>query len=93
MSTPTFCSRRAVLEGVQTLQTAQVGGASARDDAFFDGCLGGVQGVFDARLLFLHFGLGRGTDVDDGHAADDLRQPLLQLLAIVVGGGFIDLRP
>ena len=28
-----------------------------------------VQGVFDARLLFLHLDLGRGTDLDHRHAA------------------------
>src|SRR6202000_38778 len=32
------------------------------------------------------------TDFDDGHAADQLRQTLLQLLAIVVRGGLVDLR-
>ena len=84
--------QRDILERIQRLHAAEIGRAAARDDAFFDGCLGGVQGVFDAGLLFLHFGFGRGADVDDGHAADDLRQPLLQLLAIVVGGRLVDLR-
>jgi len=32
-----------------------------------------------------------GIDAPDGHAADELGQPLLQLLAIVVGGGVFDL--
>src|SRR5690606_35775763 len=30
--------------------------------------------------------------LDDGNAADELRQPLLQLLAVVVAGGVVDLR-
>ncbi len=42
---------------------------------------GGVQGVFHARLLFLHFGFRGCTDVDDRHAPDDLGQALLQLFA------------
>ena len=40
--------------------------------------------VFDAGLLFLHLGLGGGADVDDGNAADEFRQALLQFLAVVV---------
>jgi hypothetical protein len=50
-----------------------------------------VQRVLDAGLLLLHLGLGRGADVDDGHAAGQLGQALLELLAVVVGGGFLDL--
>ena len=65
--------------------------AAAGDDAFLDRRAGGVQGVFDARLLLLHLGLGGGADLDDGHAAGQLGQALLELLAVVVGGGLIDL--
>src|SRR5262249_16725281 len=32
-----------------------------------------------------------GTDVDDGHTAGELGQAFLELLAVVVGGGFVDL--
>jgi hypothetical protein len=68
------------------------GDAAARDHAFFDGRTGGVQGVFDARLLFLHLDFGRRTDLDHRHAAGQLGHALLQLLAVVVRGGFLDLR-
>ena len=64
----------------------QQGHAAAGQDAFFDGRAGGVQGVFDAGLLLLHFAFGRGADVDLGHAAGQLGQPLFELLAIVVAG-------
>ena len=47
--------------------------------------------VLDAGFLFLHFGFGRGAYFDDRHAANQFRQPLLQLLAVVVAGGLIDL--
>ena len=50
-----------------------------------------MHGVFDAGFLFLHFGFGCGADFNDGHATDQLRQPLLQLLAVVVAGGLVDL--
>src|SRR6185312_1325157 len=37
-------------------------------------------------------GLGCCTDLDDGNAADQLCQTLLQLLAVIVRGGLLDLR-
>jgi hypothetical protein len=50
-----------------------------------------VQGVFDAGLLLLHLDLGGGADLDQRHTAGQLGQALLQLLAVVVGGGLLDL--
>ena len=50
-----------------------------------------MQSVFDARLLFLHLDLGGRTDLDHGDAAGELRNALLQLLLVVIGGGFLDL--
>src|SRR5579863_6198483 len=70
---------------------ADEGHAAAGDDAFFNGRTGGVQRVFHAHLLFLHFALGRGADIDDGHTTGELRQAFLELLAVVIGGGFVDL--
>ena len=78
-------------EGFERLLRTDEGDAAAGDDAFFDGRAGRVQGVFDAGLLFLHLGLGRGADVDDGHAAGELGQAFLELLAVVVAGGLLDL--
>ena len=49
-----------------------------------------MQGVLDERLLLLHLGLGGRTDVDHRHAAGQLRQTLLELLAVVVRGGLVD---
>src|SRR5215471_9952820 len=63
----------------------------ARDDALLDRRARGVQRVLDAGLLPLHLGLGRRADVDHRDAAGELRQPLLQLLAVVVGRGLVDL--
>ena len=48
--------------------------------------------VLDAVLLLLQLGLGRGADLDHRHAAGQLGQPLLQLLAVEVAGGRLDLR-
>ena len=70
---------------------AEQGDAAAGEDAFLEGRAGGVQGVLDAGLLLLHLALGRGADVDLGHAAGQLGQPLFQLLAVVVALGVGDL--
>ena len=79
------------LELVERRDAAHQGHAAAGHDAFFDGRAGGVHGVFDTGLLLFHLGLGRGADLDHGNAADQLGQPLLQLLAVVVRGGLLDL--
>ena len=70
---------------------ADDGDAAAGEDAFFDGCAAGVQGVFDAGLLFLHRDFGGRADVDLGDAAGELGEALLELLAVVVAGGVVDL--
>ena len=58
--------------------------AAAGDDALFDRRAGGRERVLDAVLLLLQLDLGRRADLDDRHAAGQLGQPLLQLLAVVV---------
>src|SRR5690606_30716279 len=60
-------------------------------DAFLDGRTRRVQRVLDARLLLLHLDLGRRADLDHRDAAGELRDPLLELLAIVVRRGLLDL--
>ena len=90
MSTPIFSSPSR-LQIRQNGCRAQQRHAAARDDAFLDRRARGMQSILDAGFLFLHFGLGRGADFDHRNAAGELRQPLLQLLAIVVGGGLFDL--
>src|SRR6266571_1339579 len=80
-----------LLELVQGRDGAHQSDTAAGDDALLDGRLGGVHGILDAGLLFLHFTLGRRPNLDDGDSADQLREPLLQLLAIVVGGRLFDL--
>src|SRR5262249_14221010 len=67
--------------------------AAARDDALLDGRARGVQRVLDAVLLLLERRLRLRADVHDGHAAGELRQPLLELLAVVVAGDRAGLVP
>jgi hypothetical protein len=52
---PWFWSSLSPFQLLEGLQRADQRHATARDHAFFHGRTGGVQGVFDAGLLFLHF--------------------------------------
>ncbi len=52
-----------------------------------------VQSVFEERLPLLHLGFGGGPNLDLRDAARELGQPLLQLLAIVIAFGDLNLTP
>ena len=80
------------LELLERLEAADERDAAAGDDALFDRRAGRVERVLDAGLLLLHLGLGGRADLDDRDAADELGEALLELLAVVVGGGVLDLR-
>ena len=70
---------------------AQQGDATAGHDALLDGGLGRADRVLDAVLLLLELDLGGRADLEDRHAAGQLGEALLQLLAVVVGVGVVDL--
>src|SRR6185369_4665651 len=65
--------------------------AAARHDALLEGGAGGLQRVLDAVLLLLHLRLGGRADLHDGDAAGELGEALLELLAIEVRVGVLDL--
>src|SRR4029079_9986786 len=67
------------------------GNASAGDDAFFDRCTSCRHRVFDAVLLLLQLHLGGGADLAHPNASGQLGQTLLQLLAVPVAVGVLDL--
>src|SRR5690606_20226152 len=81
------------LQTVQRLRGLHQRHAAADDDAFLTRRTGGVQRVVHAVLALFHFDLGHAADADDGHAARQLGDTFLQLLAVVVRGGLLDLRP
>ena len=91
MLTP-ICSSPSSFRLVERRRRAQQSHAAAGNDAFLDRRASGMQSILHASLLLLHFGLGGRADLDHRHAAGQLRQPLLQLLAVVVRGGLVDLR-
>src|SRR5580700_5449014 len=67
--------------------------APTGDDAFLHGGLGVAHRVFDAVLALLQLDLGGRAGLDHCNTAGQLGQPLLQLLAVVVGVGVLDLDP
>ena len=69
---------------------ADEGDTAAGHDAFLDCRARGVQCVFDTGLLLLHLGFRCGADIHDGHATRELRQTLLELFLVVIGGALLD---
>src|SRR6476619_1486254 len=80
------------LDALELLGGAQQGDAAARYDAFFNRRTGRMHRVVNAVLALLDFAFGRAADADHRDAAGELGQTLLQLLTVVVRGGFLDLR-
>ena len=66
--------------------------AAARQDAFLDRGASRVHRVIDTILTLFDLDLGGTTDPDYRGAAGKLGKPLLQLFAVIVGGGLFDLR-
>src|SRR5215469_2327069 len=77
---------------LERLGGAQERNSAAGQDALFDGRAGRMHRVVDAILALLHLDFGGAADADHRDAARELGKPLLQLLAVVVGGGLLDLR-
>src|SRR6266700_2440649 len=67
--------------------------AAAGHDTLLDRGLGVAHRVLDAVLALLQLDLGSRPRLDDGDAAGQLGQPLLQLLPVVVRVGVVDLGP
>ena len=89
---PTCWSWIGALLVLEHARGIEQGRAAAGDDAFLDRGLGRMHGVLDPVLALLDLDLGGAADLDDRHAAGQLGQPLLQLLAVIVGGRLLDLR-
>src|SRR5580704_315583 len=66
--------------------------AAARDDPLLDRGAGRIERVLDAVLFLLHLDFGCAADADHRDAAGELGEPLLELLAVVVGRRLLDLR-
>src|SRR2546430_5134029 len=75
---------------VERLLAPQERHAAARHDALLDRGAGRVQRVLDSGLLLLHLDLGGRADIDHCDPARQLREPLLQLLLVVIRRGLLD---
>src|SRR5690606_1845250 len=69
----------AIISGkfIQFGTSVDEGNFAAGDDAFLNRGARGGERIFDAMLLFLHFGLGRRAYADDGNAAAQLGKAFL----------------
>ncbi len=85
---PTFWSSLSPFSSTDGLQSTDQCHATARYHAFFNGCTGCVQGVFNAGFLLFHFNFGASANLDHCNAAGQLGQTLLQFFTVVVRGSF-----
>src|SRR3546814_3049303 len=60
-------------------------------DALFDRGAGGMQRIVDPFFLLLDLDFGRTADADHLDTAGKLGEPFLQLLAVIIAGGRLDL--
>ena len=72
------------LQAFERHRCSQKRNAAAGHDPFFDGRARRMEGVLDTGLLLFHLRFGSSADLDDRYSAGDFREPLLQLLAVVV---------
>src|SRR5271166_3017930 len=79
------------LQVLQHQRRTQQRHAAAGNDAFLNRRARGMQSILDTGLLLFHLGLGGRADFDHRDAAGELRQTFLELLAIIVAGGLLDL--
>ena len=78
-------------EGVEAPGQLEQGGAAAGNDSLFHRRPGGIEGVFDPQFAVLEFGFGGGTHLDHGHTTGQFGDPLIELFAVVIGVGVVEL--
>src|SRR5437899_369952 len=78
--------------GLEVHATHAAHAAATRHDAFLNCRTGRMHRVINAILALLDLDFGCTADADHRDAARELGQTLLQLLTVVVRGGFLDLR-
>ena len=80
-----------VLALLRVVAQIEVAGFPQLPYAFLDRSPRHVPRIVHPVLAFLDFDFGRAAHADDCNTTGELGQPLLQLLAVVVGGGRLDL--
>ena len=81
-----------VLDGAKVLGGVEKRRSAAGDDTLLDSRASSVEGIRDAIFLLADFDLAGTADLDDGDAARELGEALLELLLLVLAGGVLDRR-
>src|SRR5258708_33696461 len=90
ISAPTFWSPSSCMFS-QRAGATQQRGTAARQHALFDRSSGRVQGILHARLPLIELHFSGCANFDDRYTTTELGQTLLELLAVIVRGRFLDL--
>ena len=91
MSMPCRWSSFVARQAGQRPNSAQQRAAAAGQDAFLDRGTGRMHRIIDPVLAFSDLDLGGPADPDDSDPTRELSEPLLELFAVIVGGGLLDL--
>ena len=78
-------------QGFEGFRGLNEGNSTTGYDTFFNSCTGCGQSIFNTMFLFFQLGLSCGTNTDDSHTASQFSQAFLQLFAVIIAGGVIDL--
>src|SRR6266446_4878947 len=87
----TSCGITFKMQAVQCLDSIQQSNAAAGNHTLFHTCASSGECVLNAGLAILQLDLGASANLDQRYATGELRQALLQLLAIIIAGRFLDL--
>ena len=86
-----FCTASRIFENCTTgiivfevLGEVDEGDTTARNDAFVEGGLGGSYGIVDAIFLFVDFGFGGTTYLDDGNMAIECSGALIEFASFII---------
>ena len=78
-------------QAAQPIGQLQQQAAPTGHDALFDGSAGGVEGILNPQLAIAQFGFGGSAHLDHGHTTGQLGDPFVQLFAVVVRIGGLQL--
>ena len=91
MHTGALISLTGSRQGGETFRQLQQGTTAAGDDSLLHGGAGGIEGILNPQLAVFELGFRGSPHLDHRHATGQLGDPLLQLLAVVIGVGVVEL--
>ena len=81
------------LETLEDLGCTDVGNTATREVTLLYGCPCGIEGILNTVLLLLHLDLGSSANIENGYAACELAETLLEFLPVIVGSSSSNLLP